>query len=81
MTGQIPKYGDYFRRESVGYEPGMSSTSYVLKTDEFWHIRAAASSKKWWVFWRGEKVVTGAGFGTLSEAMRACKGAAVALKS
>jgi hypothetical protein len=79
MTGQIPKYGAFFRRQSVDFEPGsdLASTIYVLKLDANWHIRSNGSSDKWWVFYR--KTCVSLSFGLMRDAMKACRGAQAAL--
>lgn len=47
MSGGIPKYGENFRRTSVGYRRGWSRTIYTLKADGAWVIQANSTSEKW----------------------------------
>lgn len=47
MTGQIPKYGKHFRRESVAYLPGFASRVYVLKAFPWLFIRSDGTSERW----------------------------------
>jgi hypothetical protein len=73
MTGQIPKYGQWFRHERVApdFEHGLAHCRYVLKADGNWWIRSNGNSGKWWVFWRGDAI--SAAFDTMRDAMRACR--------
>jgi hypothetical protein len=50
MTGQIPKYGKNFRRESVPWTPDLANRVYVLKTDPAWFIRSDKSSETWRIY-------------------------------
>lgn len=50
MTGQIPKYGKHFRRESVPYSPTMANRAYVLKADPAWIIQSDKTSGIWQVY-------------------------------
>lgn len=50
MTGQIPKYGKDFRRESLPYSPPLASRAYVLKRDWHWFIRSDNTSERWQVY-------------------------------
>jgi hypothetical protein len=74
MTGQIPKYGEHFRRESTPYEPDrdVATRRYVLKTDPRFFIQSTRDSEHWTVYIAGPE---GAAFpiaepdDTLTEAM------------
>ena len=50
MTGQIPPYGENFKRESTSWHPVLGNTIYVLKIDNEWFIRPDKKSKRWYVF-------------------------------
>jgi hypothetical protein len=50
MTGQIPKYGRHFRRESTPWTPGLANRVYVLTRDPSWFIRSDKASKTWRVY-------------------------------
>ena len=50
MTGQIPKYGQHFRLESLAWTPGRANRAYVLKRDPAWFIRSDKTSKAWQVY-------------------------------
>ena len=50
MTGQIPKYGAYFRLESLPYTPKQANRAYVLKRDPAWFIRSDRTSEIWQVY-------------------------------
>lgn len=81
MTGAIPAYGQWFRREPWPYPDGydwndrdrLAGTRYVLKVDADWHIQSNAQRTKWWVFWRGQRL--SAPFEVMRDAMTACRSA------
>jgi len=50
MTGQIPKYGEYFRRESLPFSYGLASRKYVLKANPRIYIRSDNTSERWMVY-------------------------------
>ena len=50
MTGQIPKYGEFFRLESTPYHPELANRVYVLKRDPSWFIRSDNTSGVWQVY-------------------------------
>lgn len=56
MTGQIPPYGDDFKRVDVlAYDPVFSSGRiYQLKSDTRYHLRSDKSSKRWMLFFQGQ---------------------------
>jgi hypothetical protein len=80
VTGQIPKYGDRFRRVPERYTPDreLASRSYVLRADSAWSIRSDKTSERWHVYWHGKRV-TARPFATMRDAMAACAGAHAAL--
>lgn len=63
MTGQIPKYGKNFRRESTRYHPDLANRVYALKRDPEWFIRSDKPSKIWRVY-HGAQRDTATAFGT-----------------
>jgi hypothetical protein len=71
MTGQIPKYGEHFRWESVrGWHPSLASRVYALKADGDWFIRSDKTSKRWQVF-HGPDRDTATPFGRVQPSMTA----------
>lgn len=50
MTGQIPRYGKNFRRESERWTPNLANRVYVLKRDPSWFIRSDKTSETWRVY-------------------------------
>jgi hypothetical protein len=72
MTGQIPKYGEHFRLESLPYSPHLANRAYVLKRDWHWFIRSGKTSEVWQVY-HGASFTTAAAMGkplpTLGQAM------------
>lgn len=63
MTGQIPKYGEFFRLESTPYHPELANRVYALKRDPVLFIRSDKPSKKWQVY-RGADRDTAVAMGT-----------------
>jgi hypothetical protein len=53
MSGQIPKYGKYFRLERGDYNPVYGHSLYVYKADPSWLIKSDKTSKKWYIFHHG----------------------------
>lgn len=53
MTGQIPPYGEFFRRESLPYSPDWANRQYVLKSDKRYAIRSDKTSESWHVLFCG----------------------------
>lgn len=51
MSGQIPPYGEHFRRVSERWVPvNLASRVYVLKIDPAWFIRSDKTSETWHVY-------------------------------
>jgi hypothetical protein len=50
MPGQIPKYGAYFRLESLPYGPELANRAYMLKRDPYWFIQSNKASKIWRIY-------------------------------
>lgn len=55
MTGQIPPYGEFFRRERVGWHDEYASRHYVLKSDPAYTIRSDHASEHWYTFFHGSQ--------------------------
>lgn len=72
MSGQIPKYGEHFRRDSVprDFQNDLAHTEYVSKRNEEWSIIGNGAGKIWWIFHRNE-IIAGP-FWTMTEAMNRC---------
>jgi hypothetical protein len=68
MTGQIPPYGEFFRRERREWSQEFASRAYVLKSDKRWEIRSDHSSEHWYTIFSG-RTYTGP-HPTFTEAMR-----------
>ena len=51
MTGQIPPYGEHFRRESTRYDETRTwaSRRYALKADTRWDVTSDPTSELWQV--------------------------------
>lgn len=49
MTGQMPPYGEFFRRESLPYSAEYAGRQYVFKTDKRYAIVSNKTSEKWHV--------------------------------
>lgn len=56
MTGQIPPYGKYFRRERLPWSPDWAGRRYTLKVDERYYIISNHNSERWYVFFNGVQV-------------------------
>ena len=72
MTGQIPKYGDHFRRESLPYTYGLASRAYVLRANPDIFIRSDSTSERWGVYVgriHGVAYIMGSPLPTMSKAM------------
>lgn len=57
MTGQIPPYGEFFRRESIPYSAEYAGRRYVLKSDKRYAIVSNHNSEKWHVQFCGRDCV------------------------
>lgn len=53
MTGQIPPYGEFFRRERRDWSDEFASRAYVLKSDRRYSIRSDHASERWYVLLSG----------------------------
>jgi len=51
MTGQIPRYGTFFKHDRVGaWHPTLNDAIYIFRENENWFIRANKGSKSWRVY-------------------------------
>lgn len=60
MTGQIPKYGQHFRRESTPYHPVHAGRVYAFKRDPSWFIRSDKTSERWTIYHGRDRVTANA---------------------
>lgn len=69
MSGQIPKYGEHFRRVSVprDFIKDLAHTEYVSKRYPLWSVRGNGNSELWRIF-KGFDEIAGP-FSTMTEAM------------
>lgn len=67
MTGQIPPYGEFFRRERTEWSQEFGHTQYVFKSDPRYVIRSSHASEKWHVLYCGRETVDP--FDTFRDAM------------
>ena len=50
MTGQIPKYGRFFKLVQLDYSPILANRKYVYRGDERYYTRSDKTSKVWHIY-------------------------------